>query len=131
MQILKEAPPCVAEAPAIARCEPRVSCATDILVLPHARHSDEEPQQRRVELVNYSASGLSIISDQPMAVGEQFAITLESDAGDHRKLIVLYSVRYCHVTADGRYKVGAQRCGDVVGSYRVDSLFASLVARRP
>jgi hypothetical protein len=85
------------------RGEPRQACAEVIDILPCVP-SRSAWHFESVELVDCSPSGIGIISDSPMKVGDEFLVKLEDEAIS----LLLYSVRHCTLTDRRRYHIGAQ-----------------------
>ena len=88
------------------RREPRIPCEREIAILPYQASGNWE--FKSVGLFDCSSHGLGIISDEPMAIGEQFLAKLK--LGSSRALVI-YTVRHC-LCVEGRYfKIGAEFSG--------------------
>ena len=86
------------------RSEPRVHCHKTIRILP--ANKLEQQQFTPAEMIDCACRAVSIMSEHPMEVGDQFIIKLDLD----RARLLIYSVRHCHPVGT-RFHVGAEFTG--------------------
>jgi len=86
------------------RREPRFPCHKAIAIRP-CRFA-EDRGFRPAQLLDCSAHGLKLLTDEPMDTGEQFLVRFKLD----RLMLAVYTVRHCHrdpAAADTHHHVGA------------------------
>jgi c-di-GMP-binding flagellar brake protein YcgR len=91
--------------PVDVRREVRVSARKPIQILPcKAAH---EWRFVTAELTDCSMSGIGLLVEAPLAVGEQFLVKFKL----HGVALLQYTVRHCSPAEGGRHKVGAEFTG--------------------
>ena len=88
------------------RSEPRIPVARTIDILP-CRATTARWEFARGELADCSLHGLSVLLPQPMDVGQQFLVKLQTPG---RVRLLLYTVHNCSPAAR-RYRIGARFTG--------------------
>ena len=84
-------------------------------------------ESHRVRLVDCSAHGLGVEDAEPMEAGDQFVVYMHLV----EVTMVLYTVRHCVKTNDGRFKIGAKLEGFIgSGSTKADQVLTALIAQR-
>jgi hypothetical protein len=84
-----------------------------------------ETATRWVNLIDFSPTGVSILSKTQLAPGDCFVLALPTPEDEH--LPVACAVQYSRVKIDGSFRVGAQFCDpSTAGEYKVDAALRSL-----
>jgi hypothetical protein len=85
------------------RSEPREICVEEIDILQCVPRLLEW-RFKSVEMLDCSPSGIGIISDMPLQIGDQFLVKLELETIS----LPLYTVKHCTPIGKALYKIGAR-----------------------
>lgn len=88
------------------RTEPRAGMRAPVVLTPFLEGRPGPAD--RVWIRNLSRSGLCVLRDRPMEIGQQFNITLPTSLGTRRSSVTLLCIAsQCRAVAAGLFTVGA------------------------
>ena len=104
----------------------RYHCLADVTITPVGV---AHPVSRRVKLANISATGLCIIDQMNMSIGNRFVVSLPCAGGVG--LNVMCTVRQTRLTGAGGFRMGAEFTGEAEMEERMVSGVDGVVAKLP
>lgn len=104
----------------------RYHCVADAMIIPVGV---TRPVSRRVKLANISATGLCMIDQMNMSIGNRFIVSLPCARGVG--LNVMCTVRQTRLTGAGGFRTGAEFTGEAEMEERMVSGVDGVVAKLP
>lgn len=104
----------------------RYHCIADVLIIPVGV---TRPVSRRVKLANISATGLCMIDEMNMSIGNRFVVSLPRASGV--EFNVMCTVRQTRLTGAGGFRTGAEFTGVAEMEDRMVSGVDGVVAKLP